>query len=188
MRASKLLLLIVIVAVGVTALLTVQAGDASYAPAFSVAGTEDAAPTPTSELDTSDALDMTEVALEFAGQVNPRILPRPARRLSDWQPVPFQSPCDVLALANAPEATTIDTAASDPLAPPSLLSSFDGLDSADNPSGLHPPDPQLPVGPTHLLDLVHIIGRISVTVSPALSPSRRAHPLALPARLADYRP
>ena len=160
MRASKLLLLIAIIAVGVTALLTVQAGDASYAPASSVA-VQGAAPTPTSELDTSDALDMTEVALEFAGQVNPRILPRPARRLSDWQPVPFQSPGDVLALANAPEATTIDTAASDPLAPPSLLSSFDGLDSADNHSGLHPPDPQLAVGPNHVFEMVNIVGRIS---------------------------
>ena len=48
-----------------------------------------------------------------------------------------------------------------PLAAPDTSTSFDGLDSTDNPFGLSPPDPQIAVGPNHIVEFVNVVGRIT---------------------------
>ncbi len=45
-------------------------------------------------------------------------------------------------------------------AAPNILTSFEGLGSADNPFGLTPPDPQIAVGPDHVVSFVNITGRV----------------------------
>ncbi len=45
-------------------------------------------------------------------------------------------------------------------AAPNILASFEGLGSTDNPFGLTPPDPQIAVGPDHVVSFVNITGRI----------------------------
>ena len=45
-------------------------------------------------------------------------------------------------------------------AAPNILTSFEGLGSTDNPFGLTPPDPQIAVGPDHVVSFVNITGRI----------------------------
>lgn len=52
---------------------------------------------------------------------------------------------------------------------PSFLTSFAGLSSADNPSPLVPPDPQLAAGPSHLVEMVNIVGKIYDKNGTALS-------------------
>ncbi|MCH8051110.1 MAG: hypothetical protein IIC86_03725 [Chloroflexi bacterium] len=42
----------------------------------------------------------------------------------------------------------------------SLLTSFAGLSSGDNPFGLIPPDPQLAAGPGHLIEMINVSGKI----------------------------
>lgn len=44
---------------------------------------------------------------------------------------------------------------------PAIGLTFDGLDSADNPSPLTPPDPQIAAGPSHVVEFVNVVGRIS---------------------------
>ena len=45
-------------------------------------------------------------------------------------------------------------------AAPNILTSFEGLGSTDNPFGLTPPDPQIAVGPDHVVSFINVIGRI----------------------------
>ena len=72
--------------------------------------------------------------------------------------------------AQAPAANAVDIAAKpEPylraeaqlMAPSDILTSFDGLDSTDNPFDLTPPDPQLAVGPNHVVEFVNVVGRIT---------------------------
>ena len=48
-----------------------------------------------------------------------------------------------------------------PMAAPDISTSFDGLDSTDNPFSLTPPDPQLAVGPSHVVEFINVVGRIT---------------------------
>ena len=64
----------------------------------------------------------------------------------------------------APKANAVDSASGlelQPLAAPDTSTSFDGLDSTDNLFGLSPPDPQIAVGPNHIVEFVNVVGRIT---------------------------
>ncbi len=64
----------------------------------------------------------------------------------------------------APKANAVDSAGGlevQPLAAPDILTSFDGLDSTDHPFALTPPDPQIAVGPSHIVEFVNVVGRIT---------------------------
>ena len=73
----------------------------------------------------------------------------------------------------APRANALDSAARvepQPLAPPDILTSFEGLDSTDNPVGFTPADPQIAVGPDHVVEFVNIVGRITDKSSVPVGP------------------
>ena len=68
----------------------------------------------------------------------------------------------------AAEANVLDSAARqglEPKAPPVVSSNFEGLDDNDNVAvtgaTLTPPDPQIAVGPDHVVEFVNIVGRIT---------------------------
>ena len=146
--------------------------------------TPPAPPTPIA-LTVTPAPDATEDALTFAGRVNPLQLPRPARDSSSRRQVPVLTPGGAPPVGQAPRATTIDTI---PLGPPSVPSSFDGLDSADNAVGLHPPDPQLAVGPDHVFEMVNITGRIFSKDGATLSTFTLASFFVVPSGWTDFDP
>ena len=68
----------------------------------------------------------------------------------------------------SPEANAVDRAAQPALlggVPPTTATSFDGVDNAVNVSvtrfNVSPPDPQIAVGPNHVVEFVNIVGRIT---------------------------
>ncbi len=144
-------------------------------------------PTPTPGPGAPPAFELTYGKLTFAGRVNPLLLPRPARDATKRRQVPLLTPGGVPPVATAPRATTIDIPP-EPLAPPSLPSSFIGLDSTDNPAGLHPPDPQLAVGPNHVLEMVNITGRVFLKDGTVLSTFTLAPFFAVPSGWRDFDP
>jgi hypothetical protein len=183
---------ILLVGVLVGSAISAATASSSVSGPQSLAGPADAGPdeTPTQESEPTGSLDATDATLQFAGQVNPSILPRPARRLPDSRSVPFQTPGDVQSLANAPEATTIDSAAGvESLASSSIGTSFDGLDSLDNsPIMLHPPDTQLAVGPNHVFEMTNIMGRIFQKNGTVASTFTLASFFGVPAGWFDFDP
>jgi hypothetical protein len=81
----------------------------------------------------------------------PRLIPRLAPKLK-------RDP-----RAQPPRANALDrpsTATSPSRSAPDIVSGFEGLDSTDNPFGLSPPDPQVAVGPNHVVEFVNVTGRI----------------------------
>ncbi len=103
-----------------------------------------------------------------------RDLPPPAAVAQEQPPaaVPRRAPLLGARAAGAggqpPQANAIDSAMSQfqALAPPSLSSTaFEGLDNGNNipligGAGLTPPDPQIAVGPDHILEMVNVVGRV----------------------------
>jgi hypothetical protein len=81
----------------------------------------------------------------------PRLIPRLAPKLK-------RDP-----RAQAPQANALDrpsTGTSPSRSAPDIVSGFEGLDSTDNLFGLSPPDPQVAVGPNHVVEFVNVTGRI----------------------------
>ena len=60
-----------------------------------------------------------------------------------------------------PRANAIDGGVAGGPGPPSIATSFDGIDSdANTPNGITPPDPQVAVGPDHVVEFVNTMGRV----------------------------
>lgn len=81
----------------------------------------------------------------------PRRLPAYGVRATDERPQP-------------PSATALAGATGEPFqtaGAPTFQGGFDGLDSTHNPFPLTPPDPQLAVGPDHVVEFVNVTGRIT---------------------------
>ena len=104
--------------------------------------------------------ELPPLSNDAAQSGEPRQIPRLAPE--------FGSPTSM----KAPKANVLDSSARagtsdyagptpEPLAPPAILSSFDGMDSTDNPFGLTPPDPQVAAGPNHIVEFMNIMGRIT---------------------------
>ncbi len=65
--------------------------------------------------------------------------------------------------AQPPQANALDRASagmSTSGSAPDIVSGFEGLGSTDNAFGLSPPDPQIAVGPNHVVEFVNVTGRI----------------------------
>jgi len=64
------------------------------------------------------------------------------------------------SLSAAPGAKSAASAGPGRLSPPGISASFAGLSSADNPYAVVPPDPQLAVGPSHIIEMVNVTGAV----------------------------
>ncbi len=97
--------------------------------------------------------------IRLCGPRQPAGLPKPARRREDRRQIPLRTPGGSPPPGAVPLTSVIDPSAGNP-PPASVSSAFDGLGSVDNVVGVHPPDPQLAVGPSHVIEMVNISGRI----------------------------
>ena len=77
-------------------------------------------PTPTATL-APGQIEVTEVAFDFAGRVNPRVLPKPARRREDRRQIPLRTPGGSPPPGAVPLTSVIDPSAGNP--PPASVSS-----------------------------------------------------------------
>lgn len=61
---------------------------------------------------------------------------------------------------DVPEVNASDGGAAGASGAPTIASSFAGLSNADTAAGLTPPDPQVAVGPDHVVEFVNTLGRV----------------------------
>ncbi len=131
-------------------------------------------------------------ALLYAGRIDPRTLPEEAayadrrhpRASARLAPAPAEEP--------ATEAGHIDPllSSSDPLrrAPPSVGTNFIALGSADNDFALVPPDPQLAVSGTRIIEMVNVKGRVFNKSGTALDTFTLASLFNVPSGWVDFDP
>jgi hypothetical protein len=84
------------------------------------------------------------------------------RRLPPPETLPSVATSETVPAANVTDSTALPGAMQAPLpAGVSISTSFDGLDSTDNTIALDPPDPQIAVGPSRVVEFVNVVGRIT---------------------------
>ncbi len=103
----------------------------------------------------------TYTSLTFVGTVSPRDLPAVSSRAREPAAAPrHRAPAVAGLSADANASPRIASPTDGSGAPPEIVSSFEGLDSRDNPFMTHPPDPQIAAGPEHIVEFVNNVGRV----------------------------
>jgi hypothetical protein len=103
--------------------------------------------------------------LKFEGTVDPKSLPAArsesrARGAKPNRTLAAKPAFSGASQPSGPDANTDAQASEGRLSPPAINASFAGLSSVDNSFALVPPDPQLAAGPTHIIEMVNVVGRI----------------------------